>query len=74
MALYHYYCFSGHDFDALVPVKKRNDFQTCPICGDTARRQLTAPAIHAEPSGDGYVINKETNLTSKGLPKKTRWV
>jgi len=45
MPLYQYKCSEGHITDELRGIDKRNDPTTCKVCGEEAKRIISAPMV-----------------------------
>lgn len=52
MPLYSFRCLREHTFDELHPIGEAPAKATCPECGHSAKRLITAPAIHF--TGKGF--------------------
>lgn len=56
MPIYEFRCESAHEYERSVPISARDEDLTCPDCGASARRRLSAPRLGRLGSGTGQLL------------------
>ena len=73
MPIYEYRCENGHEFDIFQRMTD-DALTTCQVCGGSAQRVLSAPAVHFKGSGfytTDYGKKKPTEVSTDTKPKKS---
>jgi putative FmdB family regulatory protein len=71
--IYEYRCENGHEFDVFQRMSD-DALTTCQVCGGSAQRVLSAPAVHFKGSGfytTDYGKKKPTEVSTDTKPKKS---
>ncbi|WP_394214377.1 FmdB family zinc ribbon protein [Brachybacterium vulturis] len=58
MPIYEFRCESAHEYERSVPISARDQDLTCPRCGATARRRISAPRLSRLGSSAGRLLDR----------------
>ena len=56
MPIYEFRCESAHEYERSVPMSARDQDLTCPRCGASARRRISAPRLGSLGSSAGKLL------------------
>jgi putative FmdB family regulatory protein len=71
--IYEYRCDNGHEFDVFQRMSD-DSLTECQVCGGSARRILSAPAVHFKGSGfytTDYGRTKSSETSTDTKPKQS---
>lgn len=58
MPIYEFRCQSAHEYERSVPISARDGDLTCPRCGATARRRISAPRLSSLGTPAGELLER----------------